>query len=64
MTVLPFRIAACLLAIVLIPQFPLAADAAQPPAKPPRSLEVYPAQIAFSGPRDEQRLIVLGVWAD
>ncbi|MCZ2343100.1 MAG: DUF1553 domain-containing protein, partial [Bacteroidales bacterium] len=24
----------------------------------------YPAQIAFSGPRDEQRLIVMGVWAD
>jgi hypothetical protein len=40
------------------------ARAADPPAGPPRELVVYPPQVKLSGPRDEQRLVVLGVWAD
>jgi hypothetical protein len=35
-----------------------------PPSSAPKELVVYPAEIKFTGPRDEQRLIVLGVWAD
>ncbi|HET6572356.1 MAG TPA: DUF1553 domain-containing protein [Fimbriiglobus sp.] len=34
------------------------------PQGPPQKLDVYPQQIHLTGPRDEQRLIVLGVWAD
>ena len=37
---------------------------AQTPAGSPRELVVYPAAVKFTGPRDEQRLVVLGVWAD
>ena len=36
------------------------ARAADPPAGPPRELVVYPPQVKLSGPRDEQRLVVLG----
>lgn len=35
-----------------------------PPAGSPRELQVYPPTISLTGPRDEQRIIVLGVWAD
>ncbi|HSQ58443.1 MAG TPA: DUF1549 domain-containing protein [Gemmata sp.] len=38
--------------------------AAQAPAGAPKELVVYPASIKLSGPRDEQRLVVLGVWAN
>jgi len=40
-----------------------AADPVQPSGVPQKLL-VYPTQIALVGPRDEQRLIVLGVWPD
>jgi hypothetical protein len=36
----------------------------QPPAGAPAKLVVYPKEVKLSGPRDEQRVIVLGVWAD
>jgi hypothetical protein len=35
-----------------------------PPAGVPKELVVYPAKVKLVGPRDEQRLVVLGVWAD
>jgi hypothetical protein len=35
-----------------------------PPAGPPKELSVHPKQVKLSGPRDEQRLIVLGIWPD
>ncbi len=35
-----------------------------PPRGSPKKLIVYPSQIALVGPRDEQRMIVLGVWPD
>lgn len=44
-----------------------AADAPGSPAPPPgqpKELLIYPKELKLSGPRDEQRLIVLGVWAD
>ena len=51
------------LAIVAV--FGLSGSAlAQAPAGAPKELVVYPAQVKLSGPRDEQRVIVLGVWAD
>jgi hypothetical protein len=34
------------------------------PAGQPKELIVFPKDVKLSGPRDEQRLIVLGVWAD
>ena len=37
---------------------------AEPPGSPPQKLVVYPKEVKLSGPRDEQRVIVLGVWAD
>ncbi|MFO0821750.1 MAG: DUF1549 and DUF1553 domain-containing protein [Gemmataceae bacterium] len=37
---------------------------AQAPAGSPKELVVYPKAVKFTGPRDEQRVIVLGVWAD
>jgi hypothetical protein len=40
------------------------AFAADPPDGAPKQLVVYPSQVTLTGPRDEQRLIVLGVWAD
>jgi|SRR5579883_175524 len=36
----------------------------QPPVGTPKELIVYPKQVKLVGPRDEQRLIILGVWAD
>jgi hypothetical protein len=36
----------------------------QPPAGAPQKLVVHPKEVKLVGPRDEQRLIVLGVWAD
>ena len=41
-----------------------AADAPIPPAGSPTELLVFPKAVKLSGPRDEQRLIVVGVWAD
>lgn len=38
--------------------------AAEVPAGAPKELVVYPQSVKLSGPRDEQRLVVLGVWAD
>ncbi len=35
-----------------------------PPAGAPARLVVYPKDVKLVGPRDEQRVIVLGVWAD
>src|SRR5688500_13954721 len=35
-----------------------------PPSGAPKELVVYPAKLSLVGPRDEQRLVVLGVWAD
>jgi hypothetical protein len=40
------------------------AAAPQPPAGPPAKLVVYPKEVKLFGPRDAQRVIVLGVWAD
>src|SRR5438046_903910 len=37
---------------------------AGPPAGSPTQLVVYPPTVALTGPRDGQRLIVLGVWPD
>ena len=36
----------------------------QPPAGAPKELMVYPKAVKLFGPRDEQRVIVLGVWAN
>ena len=44
--------------------FLLPSIASAQPAVPLRSLAVYPAQIALQGPRDEQRLGILGEYAD
>ncbi|MDB5312490.1 MAG: hypothetical protein JWO38_6692 [Gemmataceae bacterium] len=40
------------------------AFAADMPPGPAKELVVYPKEVKLSGPRDEQQLIVLGVWAD
>lgn len=70
MTVLLRRLAAFALAFAFIPAAMADDPAEKPlptpkvPAGKPASLEVYPPAISFSGPRDEQRLVVLGVWAD
>ncbi len=40
------------------------ARAADPPAGAPQGLDVYPAQVKLTGPRDRQQLVVVGVWAD
>src|SRR5258708_4836912 len=37
---------------------------AHAPGSPPQKLIVHPKEVKLSGPRDEQRVIVLGVWAD
>src|SRR6476469_9216679 len=37
---------------------------AKPPAGAPKQLVVHPARVMLAGPRDEQQLVVLGVWAD
>ncbi len=38
--------------------------AAEPPAGAPKELVIHPKAVELRGPRDEQRVIVLGVWAD
>lgn len=53
--------AACLLGF--LPPALRAGEAAAP-AGAPKELIVYPKQVKLTGPRDEQRLIVLGVWPD
>jgi hypothetical protein len=62
------RVGVCRLACVLAPLVaPVALCAAEPAATPPatlRSLTVFPAQVSLDGPRDEQRLAVLGEYAD
>ncbi len=40
------------------------AIAADLPVGPAKELIVYPKEVKLSGPRDEQRLVVLGVWPD
>lgn len=40
------------------------AGAVQPPSGPPKELIVYPSAVTLNGPRDEQRVIVVGVWND
>ncbi|HVL13424.1 MAG TPA: DUF1549 domain-containing protein, partial [Gemmata sp.] len=53
------------LALVALPAGPShAADSPAPPPGAPKELVVFPAKVNLSGPRDEQRLVVLGVWAD
>ena len=52
-----------MLAVVIVLALSSAA-AAQDPADAPRELVVYPAQVKLAGPRDEQRLVVVGTWAD
>ena len=37
---------------------------AKAPAGPPSSLLVFPNAVSLDGPRDEQRLVVVGVWPD
>lgn len=69
MTMLPIRVATFLMAITLIPVYTSAAEStpqenAALPTGAPKTLEIYPARIAFTGPRDEQRIIVLGIWGD
>ncbi len=51
------------LAVAVVLAFGSAAFAQSPPGSP-QELVVYPAAVKLSGPRDEQRLVVLGVWAD
>jgi hypothetical protein len=51
------------LALCLAASPAVAAEPARPKG-PPQKLDVYPPRVALAGPRDEQRLIVLGVWAD
>ena len=53
-----------LLFAVCVLGFAGTAFAAEPPAGAPAKLVVHPKDVKLSGPRDEQRLIVLGVWAD
>jgi hypothetical protein len=62
------RLSAALLLALGVPALgPLTGAArlgAAPPAGSPKQLVVYPPQVSLNGPRDEQRLVVLGVWAD
>lgn len=55
-------------ALALLPVGLLAAEEAIPKASPPtaplKSITVFPPQVGLDGPRDEQRLIVLGTYAD
>lgn len=52
------------LAVVAVLAGGPAAVAQRPPAGPPAELVVRPAAVKLVGPRDEQRLVVLGKWAD
>jgi len=58
----------CLVAVLGFSAAVRADDEAPPKADPPKaalkSLTVFPAKITLDGPRDEQRLIVLGEYAD
>jgi hypothetical protein len=54
---MPARAVAVIVALVI-------ASGAAPAQSPPAELVVYPKQIKLTGPRDEQRLIVLGTWVD
>ncbi len=53
-----------ILAVAAVLALGSAAVAQNPPAGSPKELVVYPAAVKLSGPRDEQRLVILGVWAD
>ncbi|MBY0456734.1 MAG: hypothetical protein K2V38_05320, partial [Gemmataceae bacterium] len=53
-----------LLALGVLSLFAADLRAAEPPAGAPKELLVYPKEINLSGPRAEQRVVVLGVWAD
>ena len=69
---MPARVAAAVVvALTLVPGAaraqspPVATGGLSPaPSSSPRELVVYPGQVKLTGPRDEQRLIVLGKWAD
>ena len=37
---------------------------AKPPSGKPVRLEIYPPEVTLTGPRDEQQLLVTGIWAD
>ena len=56
-----FRLAPLALLFAVVPAF--AADPV-PPSGAPKQLLIYPTDVKLTGPRDEQRLIVLGIWAD
>jgi hypothetical protein len=60
---MPVRLlfAACALGFATAPVF--SADPT-PPAGTPKALTVYPAEITLSGPRAEQKLVVVGTWPD
>src|SRR5262249_38239508 len=65
------RHAACLVPLLVCPGLLGAAETpakappkAVPPTSAPQSLTVYPARVSLDGPRDEQRLGVLGEYAD
>jgi len=49
---------------VLVLASPAFAQTSPAPAGSPKELVVYPTAVKLSGPRDEQRIIVLGIWAD
>ncbi len=57
------RILVCLFAAFTSPSI-LVAQSPPTPQGPPKQLIVYPKAVKLIGDRDEQRLIVLGEWAD
>ena len=59
-----FEMLTRIVAVALILALSSTGFAQTPPAGAPKELVVYPAEIKFTAPRDEQRLVVLGVWAD
>src|SRR5208283_1099673 len=66
-TRLPSRCLAASLLLMLAASPALTAEPATkaaPPAAPLQSLAVYPAEVHLNGPRDTQRLGVLGEYAD
>lgn len=54
----------CVSAVAVVLALCPSASAADIPGGPPRELVVYPQEVRLSGPRDEQRLVVVGVWPD
>ena len=61
------RVSVVIALFFLVPWRTPAAEVAGSPAPPsgqPKELIVFPKEIKLSGPREEQRIIVLGVWAD